>query len=393
MKIAIDAKSMLPKQLTGIGIVAENTSLAVMKNHPADEYVYPYFAIQGRAEKQHRMKRMCLTDKVSLKPCTCFGSRLYRFLATFIPIPYSMFFGKADITHFYNFIVPPGVKGKKVCTVHDLAFLHYPETVRFLTKKLLDLNLKRSLKRADGIIAVSDYTANDIVKYYGVPKEKIRVIYPGIDAKKFRPLPKAEILPVMKKHGLEYKSYLLYLGTIEPRKNLLSLIRGYAITAKKLCSEGKNVPKLVLAGKLGWYYDEILKESENKGVSDNVRFLGFINDEDKAALYCGAIAFAFPSLFEGFGIPIVEAMACGTPVLTSRSSSIIEIAESTSVMIDLKNSDKNISDGLYKLCTDEKLREQLSDSGIERAKHFTWEMAGEKTYAYYREIVDKIKIE
>ncbi len=388
MKIAIDARSLLPEQLTGIGNVAENISLAVMKSYPDEEYIYSYFAATGRKQKRERIKRMCLNERVKLKVCPYFSSRLYKIASTFLYIPHRMFFGGADITHFYNFILPPGVKGKRVCTIHDLAFLHYPETVSFLTRKMLTLNLKKTVKRADGIIAVSQYTADDIVKYYGVPREKIKVIYPGIDSEKFKPMPKESVLPVMEKHGLDYKNYLLYLGTIEPRKNLASLIRGYALTAKKLSSEGKFVPKLILAGKLGWYYDEILKTAEAEGVSDSVKFLGYVDNSDKAALYCGARAFVFPSLFEGFGIPVIEAMACGAPVLTSRSSSLTEIAEGSAVTVDLDCSDKNISNGLYTLCTDDGFCNRLSDVGIENAKRFTWERAGEETYAYYRKIAE-----
>ncbi len=387
MKIAIDGKALLSEKLTGIGNVCENISLELMKQHPSDEYVYNYFAMRGRAAKRKRMERMCINDNVSFKAFPLFSSRLYKVISTFIPIPYRWFFGKADIAHFYNFIIPPGVKGKKVCTIHDLAFLRHPETVSFLTRKMLALNIKRTIKRADGIAVVSMHTAKDLNELYGVPFESMKVIYPGIDLERFRPIKKAYADPVLEKYGLEYGEYILYLGTIEPRKNLASLIRGYAKTARRLRAEGRPCPKLILAGMLGWYYGEILKTAEKEGISDDVKFLGYIDSADKVALYCGARAFAFPSLYEGFGIPVIEAMACGTPVLTSDSSSLTEIASGVSVMIDLKDSDDSIANGLYSLCTDDELCKKLSDDGIENAKRFTWQRAADETYSYYLDVL------
>ena len=312
-----------------------------------------------------------------------FSGYLYRAASTFLPVPYSWFFGsKSDITHFFNYIIPPFVHGKKVVTVHDMVYKAFPETVRGRTRFMLEMGLKRSMKRADIIITDSEFSKSEIVKYFPQHEKKIRVVPCGVDLERFHPCTKPERIPEVKR-SLEIEGdYFLYLGTIEPRKNLERLIAAYGHLAEKL---GKKCPKLVMAGGKGWLNDGIYRRVEKLGLTDKVIFTKYVPSEDLNPLMCGALAFVFPSIYEGFGMPPLEAMACGVPVLASGEASLPEVTGDCAMICDAY-SVKSIAKGLYRLCTDEKLRNELSRKGIERAKGFTWERSAEMLKAVYNEL-------
>jgi len=205
----------------------------------------------------------------------------------------------------------------------------------------------------------------------------------GVDLQKFHPCTEPERIPEVKASlGIE-GDYFLYLGTIEPRKNLERLITAYSALVKKL---GASSPKLVLAGGKGWLYDGIFARVERLGLQDKVIFTKYVPSEDMNPLMCGALAFVFPSLYEGFGMPPLEAMACGVPVLASGEASLPEVTGDCAVVCDAYSA-KSIAQGLYRLCTDEKLRKELSAKGLERAKMFTWERSAEMLYDIYAELM------
>lgn len=381
MKITFDAVPICSDKITGIGWCEVGQTRTLAQLHPENKYEYSFFT-SGDAERVKRVKQFA-GKNIKLNT-SAFSGYLYRAASTFFPVPYSFFFGrKSDVTHFFNYIVPPFVHGKKVVTVHDMVYKAFPETVRGRTRFMLEMGLKRSMKRADLIVTDSEFSKAEIIKYFPQHEHKIRVVPCGVDLERFHPCETPERIPEVKK-SLEIEGdYFLYLGTIEPRKNLERLISAYAAFAKKV---GENATKLVLAGGKGWLNDGIYSRVEKLGMTKNIIFTKYVPSEDMNPLMCGALAFVFPSIYEGFGMPPLEAMACGVPVLASGEASLPEVTGDCAVICDAY-SVKSIAQGLYRLYSDEKLREELSRKGLERAKGFTWERSAEMLLEVYRELV------
>lgn len=274
-------------------------------------------------------------------------------------------------THYIPRFVPRGIK--KIVTIFDLSFMHFPEM--FTKKDLWQLKnwTKFSIENADQIITISNFSKNDIIKQFKYDKEKIAVAYPGYDEKEFR-VQKSEfrIKAIKKKYKLG-ESYIIYIGTIQPRKNLVRLMEAFAKVANK-----KNDLELVLVGKTegegrqGWMYEETLKTPARLGIEGNVKFVGFLPTDELSILLSGAVAFIQPSLWEGFGIPVVEAMASGTPVIVSNVSSLPEVVGKASLLIDPYSVDQ-IEQAIRTIISDKKLQQRYSKEGTLQAKKFSWE--------------------
>ncbi|MBQ7026816.1 MAG: glycosyltransferase family 4 protein [Ruminococcus sp.] len=380
MHIEFDAGPLINDRITGIGWCEIGQTSAMARIHPENTYSYSFFT-SGKSSREERVKEFA-GDTIALNGSS-FSGYLYRAASTFLPLPYSAFFGKkADVTHFFNYIVPPFVSGKKVVTVHDMVYKAFPETVRGRTKFMLNTGLKKSMKRADIIVTDSEFSKSEILKYFPQHSGKIRVVPCGVDTEKFRPCDDMERISQVKTSlGIE-GDYFLYVGTIEPRKNLGRLIFAYNALAKKL----PDAPKLVLAGGKGWLCDDIYAKVTELHLEDKVIFTKYVPSEDMNPLMCGALAFVFPSIYEGFGMPPLEAMACGVPVLTTGEASLPEVTGDCAVICDAY-SPKSIAEGLYRLCRDEKLRLEISRRGLERAKQFTWERSAEALHKIYKELV------
>lgn len=379
MNIQFDALPLISDRMTGIGWCEAGQTTAMARMHPEDNFMYNFFSRKDDHIKLERLAPFLADIKPNIAH---FSILVYRTLSTFIPLPYCLFFGKnADVTHFFNYIAPPFVHGKTVITVHDMVYKAFPETVKWRTKLMLDMGLKQSIRRADIIVTDSEFSKSEIVKYFPHHRKKIRVVPCGVDLQKFRPCEDSEKMRQVKKSLGISGEYFLYLGTIEPRKNLERLIMAYYVLAKKL----KNPPKLVLAGGKGWLYDSIFRRVKELKLTKQVIFTEYVPSEDITALMCGALAFVFPSIYEGFGMPPLEAMACGVPVLCSDCASLPEVVGDCAVVCDAY-SVKSIAKGLYKLYSDEKLRKDLSVKGLQRARLFSWEKSAEKLYNIYKEI-------
>ncbi|MBR3760685.1 MAG: glycosyltransferase family 4 protein [Ruminococcus sp.] len=380
MKITFDAVPLIADKITGIGWCEAGQTMKLAELYPENRCEYSFFADRkGNAVRQIKQ----FSGKNIKLNTSRFPKKLYRLLSVLLPVPYSAFFGKkSDITHFFNYIIPPGVKGKTVVTVHDMVYKAFPETVRGRTRFMLDAGLKKSLKRADIVVTDSEFSRTEIVKYFPWCEDKLRVVPCGVDTERFHPCGDSKkIADVKASLGIE-GDYFLYLGTIEPRKNLERLISAYNAFSKKV----GNSPKLVLAGGKGWLYDGIFSRVKSLGLEDKVIFTKYVPSEDMNALMCGALAFVFPSLYEGFGMPPLEAMACGVPVLVSGAASLPEVTGDCAVIVDPYDV-KSIARGLYRLYTDEELRRDLSRRGIERAKGFTWERSAQMLHDIYKELV------
>jgi glycosyltransferase involved in cell wall biosynthesis len=274
--------------------------------------------------------------------------------------------------------VPPGLLCPSIVTIHDLALLRFPHQVSKRRYLYLSRKLRSSAKRARRIIAVSESTKNDIVELLDVDPARITVTPLGVD-ERFHRLDESSINAFRKQVGME-RPFVLFVGTLEPRKNLPALLSAFESIAD-------DVPHdLVLIGPEGWLTDEIHEMANFLQRSGRLQLRGFVPDGQLPAWYSACDLFAFPSLYEGFGLPALEAMACGAPVVTSGTSSLPELVGDGAVMID-PTSAEAIAGGLRRVLTTPALSADLSHRGQERAKSFTWRCTAELTVEAYREAV------
>ena len=368
MNIQFDAQLLLDNHKTGIGWTAQKIIECLAKTEKQNSYMLNYFALCHLIQKRNHVNSLL---QLGCKPneCRWFDSSVYKLLYNFIPLPYGLFFGnKADITHFMNYHVPPGVKGKVITMVYDTVYKAFPNTMSVRSRFMLNLSMKRSCKRADLIVTISQFSKSEIIKYLNVSPDKIVIMPCGVDFEIYRPdYNEEDIRTAKKKYGLEGE-YLLYLGTLEPRKNIDRLVDAYALIKQRV----NNPPKLVIAGRKGWQYDSIFKKVRELGLADDVIFTGYVDASDSPLLMSGAIAFVFPSIYEGFGMPPLEAMACGTPVITSNAASLPEVVGDAALMVN-PYSTESIADAIERILFDKNLRAKLSKRGLKRASCYSWD--------------------
>lgn len=383
MKISVDAQPLINQAKSGIGYYGHNL-VKELSQYEDTDLVLEFFAFRHLKEKLACAEQYC-TGNVALDCCRRFSMRMYLLLTAVLPVSRSCFFkNRSDVSFYFNYILPPGVRGKKVVVVHDMVFKDCPETTSAKTRFLLNTFLKRSMKRADRVITVSEFSKQRIQHYYDISDEKISIVPCGVDTDRYRPLDDDDdsvLEAIKRKYGIEGE-YILYLGTIEPRKNILNLIKAY----EKFTESGQDFPKLVIAGGKGWLFDEIFEYVDKHALNDRVIFTGYIQDNEKAPLLGGAEIFCFPSLYEGFGIPILEAMACGTPVLTANAASLPEVGGNACEYCDPLSAE-SIKDGLERLWSDPETRSRLSSEGIEQAKKYTWKASARELMKVFREII------
>jgi len=253
-------------------------------------------------------------------------------------------------------------------TVHDLGYRYYPQAHRPFDRRYLDWTTRRHARRAACVIADSQATRMDLIRHYQADPERVVVVYPGRDETLSRVSDPATIAAVKTHYGIG-GDYLLYLGTLQPRKNLVRLVEAFS----RLPPAAAHL-RLVLAGKKGWLYRELFARVEALGLKDRVLFPGYVADDHKAALLSGATALVYPSLYEGFGLPLLEAMACGTPVLTSNVSSLPEVAGDAALLVDPLDTEA-IAQGMARLVTDPHLRRSLVERGYAQVRQFSWTRA------------------
>jgi glycosyltransferase involved in cell wall biosynthesis len=238
--------------------------------------------------------------------------------------------------------------------------------------------MPRFLRAADAVIAVSECTKRDAIRFYRIPEEKITVIYEGVNPR-FRPASPEAIAAVRARYGLPER-FILYVGTIEPRKNLTTLLEAFhhLLATYDL--------RLVIVGKKGWLYERFFRRLRELGLENRVLFTGYVPDEDLPAIYSAADLFVFPSLYEGFGLPVLEAMACGTPVICSNTSSLPEVAGDAALLVDPTDA-RALTGAMEQVLTNERLWATLRAKGMERARGFTWEKAAYRTWEVYQQVI------
>lgn len=285
---------------------------------------------------------------------------------------------RMELIHFPDHILPLWpIRAKTVITVHDLAFVKYPQFYNFTKRWYKNLLAPSSINRADKIIAVSQTTKRDLIGQYDIPEDKIKVIYNGV-ADKFKPLDLGEAEKERRKKKYSFKRFLLFVGTIEPRKNLKGLIESFSEISKKEPDLG-----LVICGKLGWLTGDILNAMSKH---PNILYLKYVSDEDLVELYNLAEIFVYPSFYEGFGFPPLEAMACGTPVIAGRTSSLPEVLGEAAWFIDPQDP-RQIAQAIEKLLNDLGLCQNMIEKGFKQARTFTWKKTAEATWKLYQEMI------
>lgn len=378
MRIGIDIRCLAEGKRTGV----EEYTLALLKElferDQKNEYILFFNAWKKSLPD---FSWLAPYHNVTLKTFR-FPNKLLNLSLWYLGLPrLDLLLGGTDVFFLPNLnFAAVSKKTRLVVTAHDLSFELFPETFSFKQRLWHYLvNFRHLLRRADHIMAVSQSTKDDLVAEYQVPEEKICVVPSGID-ERFRQMDRndAELVRIKEKYHLPYK-FILYLGTFEPRKNIMALIQSYEAL---LASGNPSLTKydLVLAGTRGWKCDDVFQAREQSPYKERILLPGFIADEDKVALYNLASVFVYPSLYEGFGFPPLEAMACGVPVITSHSSALPEVVGAAGMMIDPYQPDE-LYQALQSVLNDQTLSFALTQRGIAQAKQFSWGKTADLTLA------------
>ena len=393
-RIAIDYTSAV-RQGGGIGRYTRELVRALVAQDPSSQYtllVADPRPSPASLAPNARFRRVPVAD--------VWLQRLWHRLR--LPLPVEWLAGDFDLFHQPDFVLPPlrrGVPG--LLTVHDLTFVRDPDSAEPSLRRYLNRVVPGSVARAAHVLADSAATRDDLIREYGTSPEKITVLYPGVDAR-FQPQDDpAERAQVRGRYGIPEGPFVLSVGTLQPRKNYVRLIQAFArianLRAQQLPVDSTTStppgladasPLLIIAGGRGWLYDEIYAEVERQGLTGRVLFPGFVADGDLPALYRAAGVFAYPALYEGFGLPVLEALACGTPAVTSDVSSLPEVAGDAALQVDPTSVDALAAE-LTRLLTDNALRADLRTRGPAQARKFTWESAAGQLLDIYRKIVDQ----
>ena len=363
--IGLDASRSIARHPTGTELYSRYLIDALIERAPANYTVRLYFNHAQQSVISHQYS--ALKDQRSEIRNLPFP-RLW----THIRLSFEMLTRPPDLLFVPAHVLPVLHPRRSVVTVHDLGYLYFPEAHPPKQRWYLDHSTRWHTRTAAYLIADSAATKRDLIDRYRARPDRISVAYPGLDPALRRIEAAHEIERVKVKYRIDGE-YVLYVGTLQPRKNLSRLIEAFAACHLPLI--------LVIAGKPGWYYDQLIKEAGSRA-----RFVGYVDDADKAALLSGAKAFAFPSLYEGFGFPVLEAMACGTPVLCSNTSSLPEVAGEAALQIDPLQV-AELARGLARITTDEDLRGTLIARGYAQAKKFTWQACADVVLGVFDQLL------
>ena len=364
MKLVIDYTPAV-RQSAGIGRIIRGQIDALVQNNPG--YDLSLFVAGTVAASQRTTAPLPLHTfpSISERNLTRIWHRLQ------IPFPRVEWLtgGAIDLFHATDFVLAPVSAKTKMLTVHDLAFMRYPEAAMPSLHHYLNIVVPRSIGRADHVIADSGHTAQDLEELWPQLAGRISVVQGAVDHSFFRRVTDQNALQATRrKYGLDDRPFILGLSTLQPRKNFARLIRAFHAARQ----EASLPHQLVIGGKKGWLFDDIFNTVRDLNLEEDVHFPGFIADSDLPALYSAAEFFAYPSLYEGFGLPIIEALACGTPVLTADNSCLPEAGGDGALYVDAESVD-SIAGGITRLAAQPELRAKLAAAGQAHARAFTWQ--------------------
>lgn len=384
MRIGIDYTAAV-WQGGGIGRYTRELVRATVAQGTSFEYVL-FYAARGLDERRHflaDLRRLCAEHcHVRARPIPLSPRRLTQLWQRLrLPLPVEVFTGPLDLLHAPDFVVPPTC-APSIVTVHDLSFLIYPQFSVPSMVRYLSAAVPRAVQRAALVLADSEATRHDLHRLLHTPPEKVAVVYPGVsDA--FRPLPLEQCEPVRRRLDLP-RNFVLFVSTLSPRKNVVRLVEAFARV-----TQSGDWPDLalVLAGQPGWLYEDIFAAIERLQLGERVQVRGFVDDNDLPAMYNLARVYAYPSIYEGFGLPALEALACGTPLVTAQNSSLPEVVGDAAVLVQAEDVSA-IAEAIMRLLGDAALRERLRAAGPQQARQFTWTRAAAQLLACYQRVAD-----
>ena len=371
MRIALNARHMIVDRLEGVGIVTEEVMKRIVKAHPEDQFEY-YFDRKYNERFVHGSN----VHPYTLHPIT----RLPILIRYWLNSPVRKHAVNANANVFFSpdGFIPLGMSIPKVSMVHDVAFLRYPEHLQPRIRAFYKKWMPRYLAYTDHIVTVSEFSKSELIAGYNVHPDKISVVYNGI-TDTYKPVDENQKRSTREKYA-NGRPYFLYLGAIHPRKNILTLIKAF----EQFKSSHLSGHQLVLAGRASWHTEEVFKAIAQSQWKDSIHLPGYIPTADAATLVGSAEAMIYPSLYEGFGLPLVEAMACGVPVICSNVSSLPEVAGNTALLFDPLDS-PHLAEHMKRISSEESLRNEMIASGHERSKFFSWDKAAVQVY----EILEK----
>lgn len=364
MRVGVDL-SVVNINQAGTGVYAHSLVDALRRLDTVNEY--QIFAILQQRDMSQRKTIRTRMDT------------LYRDLVwTHGVLPWQVYRADVDLLHMPANVIPFWLPCPTLVTIHDTTVFHLPRNFPFWHRNYFRLLVPWAARHASMILTVSEHSKRDIVKQFRVAPVKVVVTYLAASPA-CRTISEQEILKVRQRYELE--SFILTVGTLEPRKNMIRLLQAFALLRQNGFSY-----QLVHAGPQGWLFDDILVEVERLELQDSVRFLGRVPSEDLVGLYNAASAFVYPSLYEGFGLPVLEAMACGCPVISSNTSSLPEVVGDAGIMIDPYNV-QQLADAIQKVLEDKVLAQDMRQRGLERAILFSWQRCAQETLDVYSQVL------
>ena len=364
MKLVIDYTPAV-RQSAGIGRIIRGQIDALVQNNPG--YDLSLFVAGTVAASQRTSAPLPLHTFPAISERNL--TRIWHRLKVPFPRVEWLTGGAIDLFHATDFVLAPVTAKTKMLTVHDLAFMRYPEAAMPSLHHYLNIVVPRSIGSADHVIADSGHTAQDLEELWPQLAGRISVVQGAVDHSFFRRVTDQNALQATRrKYGLDDRPFILGLSTLQPRKNFARLIRAFHAARQ----EAPLPHQLVIGGKKGWLFDDIFNTVRDLNLEEDVHFPGFIADSDLPALYSAAEFFAYPSLYEGFGLPIIEALACGTPVLTADNSCLPEAGGEGALYVDAESVD-SIAAGITRLAAQPELRARLAADGQAHARAFTWQ--------------------
>jgi glycosyltransferase involved in cell wall biosynthesis len=371
MRVGINASKYFDIN-TGVGRYTHNLCNFISKGKDGNDY---YFYLPGR--NSTCWKNMNGTQSGEQGPFM--QSNALRILWEQILLPFKVRNDMLDLFHYTDHAMSLVQRRYPVViTVHDIAYIRFPDLLNKTRQVYKKYILSLSIKKADVIITDSHSTKRDIIEFFKVDEKKVKVIHLGVESR-FHPISNVE--GYRTRNNLPTKM-ILNIGTLEPRKNVVTLIKAF----KKLQERGQKDYVLVIAGEKGWLYKRIFEEIRSSGMEQSIRLLGVVRDEELPLLYNCADLFVYPSLYEGFGLPPLEAMACGVPIITSNTSSLPEVVGNAGIMVD-PNDIESLSDGMYRVLGDKELKHRMSRDGLKRSKMFTWEKTVNDVIEIYKNVL------
>jgi len=377
MRIGFDVRPFL-KEETGVGIYFKNLLFSLSRIDHSNEY----YLFSSSLKDRFSSAKIPLFAKKRFRdfPFPVKVMNFFWYKLSWPPLDY-FFRTELDLTHSPIPLILP-TKGKKIVTVHDLFFMDFPRMIDREVRKNFVSKIKNSLLEADGIVAVSQFTRNQLLERFAIEEKKVKVIYHGLDPKFKTDISPNEIEEIKKAYSLS-PSFILFVGAIEPRKNLLNLIEALKIIHKKY----KKIP-LVIVGRKSQDYKNLEKKIKQNKLESWIKMMGYLPDNEVRVFYRLASLLAFPSFCEGFGLPLIEAMASSLPVATSQASAMPEIAQDAALYFHPEDPE-DIADKIIIALKDEDLREILKARGKKRVLDFDWGTTAAETLSFYRDIYQR----